>query len=114
MNDTHLNCSSCCGRVSRRDLLTRCGMGFTGLVLSTLFHRDGFAASEAAASEWRLPDGKPHFPPKAKSVIWIFFQGGMSHLETFDPKPALNRYGGKTIEETPYKHVLESPLIKKN
>jgi hypothetical protein len=88
-------------------------MGFTGLVLSALFHRDGLA-SEGTSSEWRPPDGKPHFPPKAKRVIWIFFQGGMSHLETFDPKPALNRYAGKSIAETPYQGVLDSPFIKKN
>ena len=42
------------------------------------------------------------FTPKAKNVIWLFMIGGTSHLESFDPKPALNRYGGKTIAETPY------------
>jgi len=60
------------------------------------------------------PDGKPHFTPKAKNVIWIFMQGGVSHVETFDPKPALNKYAGMTIGETPYRDVLTSPLVKKN
>src|SRR5581483_2059322 len=40
-----------------------------------------------------------------KSVIWLFMKGGASHMETFDPKPELSRYGGKTIGETPYKDV---------
>ena len=42
------------------------------------------------------PDGRPHFAPKAKNVIWLFMIGGTSHLESFDPKPALNKYAGKT------------------
>ena len=41
-------------------------------------------------------------PPKAKSVIWLFMNGGVSHLETFDPKPELTKYAGKTIAETPF------------
>ena len=52
--------------------------------------------------------------PKAKSVIWIFLIGGMSHVESFDPKPELNKHAGKTIEESPYKAMLDSPYLKKN
>jgi hypothetical protein len=51
---------------------------------------------------------------KAKSVIWIFLVGGMSQMESFDPKPELNKYAGKTIGESPYKATLESPYLKKN
>ena len=87
-------------------------MGFTGMVLGAMFQRDGFASTKSES--WAPPDGKPHFPPKAKSVIWIFLQGGLSHLESFDPKPALNRYAGKSISETPFKDALDSPLVKKN
>ena len=47
------------------------------------------------------------FARKAKSVIWIFLCGGVSHLESFDVKPALNKYAGKSIDETPYKDVLD-------
>src|SRR5688572_6991606 len=94
-----------CGQVNRRMFLSHYGMGFVGLVLGAMFQRDGLAAS---SSEWSPPDGKPHFPPKAKSVIWIFLQGGLSHLESFDPKPALNKYAGKSISETPHKDVLNS------
>src|SRR5213592_4634331 len=80
-----------CGRVRRRTFLADCGMGFTGLVLGAMLQRDGTPAARAD-EVWRPPDGKPHFPPRAKSVIWIFMQGGVSHVDTFDPKPALNKY----------------------
>ena len=51
---------------------------------------------------WSPPNGQPHFAPKAKSVIWLFMNGGVSHMESFDPKPMLNKYAGKTIAETPF------------
>ena len=40
---------------------------------------------------------KPHFPPRAKSVISLFMSGGVSHVDTFDPKPALNKYAGQPL-----------------
>ena len=52
--------------------------------------------------------------PKAKSVIWLFMVGGASQMETFDPKPELNKHAGKTIAESPYKATLDSPYLKKN
>jgi len=100
-----------CGRVGRRQLLTQTGMGFTGLVLGSMLHREALASEE---KPWSPPDGKPHFAPKAKSVIWIFLQGGVSHLESFDPKPELNKWAGRTIAETPHKGVLDSAFVKKN
>jgi hypothetical protein len=98
--------------VSRRSFLADTGMGFTGLALSAMLHRDGFGKDDAGA--WRPPDGKPHFKPKAKTVIWFFMIGGTSHMESFDPKPELNKYAGKTIGDSPYKATLESPFLKKN
>jgi Protein of unknown function (DUF1501) len=56
---------------------------------------------------WMPPDGQPHFPPKAKSVIWIFLCGGLSHVESFDVKPALNQYAGKSIDATPFASVVK-------
>ena len=73
-------------------------MGFTGLALSAMLFRD-----QASAANLSL---EPHSHPTAKRVIWIFLCGGVSHLESFDVKPELNKYAGKSIEETPYKHVL--------
>ncbi len=77
-------------------------MGFTGLVLGSMLQRDGILRADAHGSAaWLPPDGKPHFAPKAKSVIWLFMLGGVSHVESFDPKP-LNKYAGKSIDETPH------------
>lgn len=90
---------------SRRAFLSDIGMGFTGLALSALLHRDGFAKDNSPAL---------HFAPKAKNVIWLFMVGGASHVEGFDPKPMLNQYDGKTIAETPYKNILQSPHLKNN
>ena len=64
----------------------------------------------SARAGWKPPDGRPHFTPKAKNVIWLFMIGGTSHVESFDPKPALNRYAGKTIAETPFADVLKNKL----
>jgi hypothetical protein len=82
----------------RRTFLADLGMGFTGLALGAMLHRDGYANENG----WMPPDGKPHFPPKAKSVIWLFMNGGVSHMESFDPKPMITKFGGKTIAETPF------------
>src|SRR6266852_6333064 len=101
--------SSCCPGVTRRSFLMDTGMGFTGLALSAMLFRDGQARGESTVAP---PDGKPHFPPKAKSVIWIFLCGGVSHIESFDPKPDLNKYAGKSIEDTPYKDVLNPERLK--
>jgi hypothetical protein len=90
--------------IHRRTFLADLGLGFTGLALGAMLQRDGFASS---AQAWAPPDGKPHLTPRAKSVIWLFMNGGVSHLETFDPKPELNKYAGKTIAETPYKDVQD-------
>ena len=87
-----------CRRFPRRAFLADLGMGFTGLALGAMLHRDGVArAASDAVGAYRLPDGKPHFAPKAKSVIWLFMVGGTSQMESFDPKPALTKYAGKTI-----------------
>lgn len=63
-----------------------------------MLHRDGIGRDGVHS----VPDGRPHFAPKAKSVIWLFMNGGVSHMESFDPKPMLTKYGGKTIAETPF------------
>ncbi|MCI0534265.1 MAG: DUF1501 domain-containing protein, partial [Verrucomicrobiales bacterium] len=84
--------------LGRRAFLADLGMGFTGLALGAMLQRDCFGSDE----KWLPPTGHPHFTPKAKSVIWLFLNGGVSHLESFDPKPMVTKYAGKTIAETPF------------
>src|SRR5436190_24075858 len=100
--------SSACGRVHRRTFLADVGMGFTGLALGAMLQRDGFASD---AASWSPPNGLTHFAPKAKSVIWLFMISGVSHLESFDPKPALNKYAGTSIGDTPFKSVLDKKFL---
>lgn len=87
------------------------GMGFTGLVLGAMLAREGIARADAPA-EWLPPDGKPHFQPKAKSVVWLFMNGGVSQVESFDPKPELNKHAGKSIAESPFKDVQNPEKLK--
>jgi hypothetical protein len=106
MSKPHL----CSDRRSRRVFLSDTSMGLTGLALGALLPRKAGAESDI----WMAPDGKPHFQPKAKRVIWLFMLGGVSHVESFDPKPALNKYAGKQLSETPHKDVLSNPFVKEN
>ncbi len=88
----------------RRTFLADVGLGFTGMALAGLLQRD----ARGGVAGWAPPDGRPHFPPKAKSVIWLFMNGGVSHMESFDPKPEITKHAGKSIAETPYADV-QSP-----
>ena len=92
---------------TRRNFITDTGMGMTGMALSWMMFRDG----QAAETAWSPPEGKPHLPPRAKSVIWIFNIGGVSHMESFDPKPMLTKYGGISIDETPFAHITDKEKI---
>jgi hypothetical protein len=65
------------------------------------------------AGRWQPPDGQPHFEPKAKSVIWLFMRGGVSHVESFDHKPMLNKFAGKSINETKWRYVQDAERLKK-
>ena len=80
--------------LTRRDLLRRCGMGFAALGLAGLL--DSRPAPPSPMSRRSLPSRR-HFPAKAKRVIHIFANGGPSHVDTFDPKPALDKYAGKPL-----------------
>jgi len=101
--------------VPRRAFLSDMGMGFAGLALGATLHRDGAVrANSPTGPGWLPPDGRPHFAPKAKSVIWLFMVGGASHMETFDPKPELNKYAGKSIGDTPYKDALTKNYVNEN
>ena len=75
--------------INRRRFLQGTGLGFGGMALNTL-----------------LGSPRPAPKAKAKSVIWLFMRGGVSHMESFDPKPALNDHAGKSIPDSPYASVL--------
>jgi len=81
-------------RMSRRELLCRGGMGMGALMLADLM---GQAFADDAPTLNPLSPKKGHFPGKAKRVIHIFANGGPSHVDTFDPKPALERQSGKPL-----------------
>ena len=94
----------------RRTFLADVGMGFTGLALGAMLHQDGYSANPHQPNA--LPTGHPHFKPRAKNVIWVFLSGGYSQMETFDPKPALNKYAGRTYDNTEYPNPFKDPLFK--
>ncbi len=96
---------------NRRAFLADVGLGFTGLALGALLREDGVVRGEEHAVA-TPPDGQPHFAPRAKHVIWIFLSGGYSQMETFDPKPALNRYAGMSYDETAFPNPLQDPLFQ--
>jgi len=78
--------------MTRRDLLFQAGGGLSGLALAHLLARDRLLAESSP-----FAPKKPHFEPRAKRVISLFMSGGVSHLDTFDPKPALTKYAGQPL-----------------
>src|SRR5437867_786814 len=76
-----------CGRIARRRFLFQAGGGFFGAALGALWSEDGKIPNAALG---------PHFTPQAKSVIFLFMCGGVSHIDTFDPKD--NKYAGKLVD----------------
>jgi hypothetical protein len=108
-HEPHHHSHPCCGIstdiedyfLTRRQFLNRVGMGMGALSLATLLdptHLVGATSANAAALN-SLAARPPHFPGKAKSVIHIFAQGAPSHVDTWDPKPALSRMNGKSLSD---------------
>jgi hypothetical protein len=83
---------------SRREFLVRGGSGLGGLALGYLMAQDGVAAVKRPVNP--LEAKKPHHPPKAKSIIFLFMEGGPSHIDLFDPKPELEKLAGKPMPES--------------
>ena len=81
--------------ISRRDMLLQTGAGFGALALAGLLGDEAIAGIPSPLSA-----KKPPLPAKAKSVIFLFMEGGPSHLDTFDPKPALKKLAGKPLPES--------------
>jgi hypothetical protein len=82
---------------TRRQFLSKVGTGFGTLALAGLLQREGrLAANEGAINP--LAPRPSHFPGKAKAVIWLFMNGGPSHVDTWDYKPELNKQDGKELK----------------
>src|SRR5579864_5061936 len=82
--------------VSRRDFLRRAGGGFGSIALTALLAEEGLLAGTPVANA----PGSPHYAPRARRVIFLFMSGGPSHLETFDPKPELQRLHGQRLPDS--------------
>ena len=95
---THPNSSCCPGRlvrpISRRAMLAASANGFGALALAGLLADE----AKAAPSEKGLP--QPHFAPRARNVIFLFMDGGVSHVDSFDPKAELDKQDGKAFTES--------------
>jgi hypothetical protein len=87
---------------SRRELLSRSALGLGGVALAALQADESpLSGSEARSIATQpLAPRPPHFAARAKHVIQFFLNGGPSHVDTFDPKPALAKYAGKPLPET--------------
>ena len=102
--------------LSRRQLLARCGAGFGSLALADLLGRQGALAADARPSLNPLAAKPPHFPAKAKAVIWIFVNGGPSQVDTWDYKPELEKRHGQPLpnldKNTGFFTTQVGPLMK--
>jgi hypothetical protein len=113
-----------CGR-SRREFLWEVGSGFAGLALIDLLSRAGFFSKPAQAAEpagaaqpYLLSPKSPHFAARAKHVVFLYMNGAPSHVDTFDRKPALEKYHGSAYRGAtpvgsngrPIGHLMKSPF----
>src|SRR4030088_2933485 len=84
--------------LTRRQALQEAAVGFGAMAVNSMLQQEKlFAAESALAKErkYNLKPKQPHFPAKAKRVIFIYIGGGPSTIDMFDPKPALMKYDGK-------------------
>ncbi len=84
---------------SRRDFLRNAGSGLGAFALASMLDRDGLLPKANAATGIADPlaPKQPHFKPTAKSVIFLFMEGGPSHIDLFDPKPLLDKLAGQPM-----------------
>jgi hypothetical protein len=87
-------------RPTRREFLRSAGAGFGMIALTALLAEDGLLASDDHGDESPLAPKRPHHAPRARRVIFLFMAGGPSHLETFDPKPELQRLHGQRLPDS--------------
>lgn len=96
MTDLHRRSLAAAGYLDRREMLCKAGTGFGTLALAHLLGLNQSASAES---------GAPHHPATAKSVIFLFMEGGPSHIDTFDPKPQLEKLAGKPLPSS-FKPVI--------
>jgi len=84
--------------INRRNFLMQASGGLGAVALASMLAGDAFGADDKVPDP--LAPKKPHHKPRATSVIWLFMEGGPSHLDTFDPKPALDKLAGKPMPES--------------
>ena len=84
--------------ITRRQLLRGCGGGMGSIALSALLADQGLLSNSAIAEGNPFASKKQHFPVKAKSVIWLFMNGGPSQVDTWDYKPELEKHDGQELE----------------
>jgi hypothetical protein len=110
-------------QISRREVLRSIGGGLGGIALAAMLPEIGglslSAAEINAAATSRLPVGPltpkaPHFAAKAKQIIFLFMNGGPSHVDTFDPKPGLEKYDGQDPPEAMTKKVVRKGKLMKS
>src|SRR5690349_86539 len=100
---------------SRREFLERAGGGFGMVALCAMLQQQGLLAAPAEVNP--LAPRPAHFPAKAKHVIYLFMHGGPSHLDTFDPKPLLEKLNGQRLPESlqnlrlQFTNAAEAPLL---
>ncbi len=94
--------------MNRRKFLNSFAYGIGGFALYDLFLREGYAADINP-----LAPKQPHFPAKAKSVIFMFMEGGPSQMDLFDPKPGLQKWDGQSLPES-FTKDLQLAFIKKD
>jgi hypothetical protein len=99
-----------CGRfipapLSRREMLARCANGFGAVALAGLLGDRAFGASPASLGGSHFAAKPPHFDPKCRNVIFLYMDGGPSSVDTFDPKPLLEKEHGQ-----PFKLKMEPTL----
>jgi hypothetical protein len=117
MSSDDFSCKECGlhlrNAVTRRDVLVRAAHGFGAIALASLLDPPATASQRVNP----LAAKPPHFAPKAKSVIFLFMVGAPSHIDTFDPKPALEKYDGQLLPPS-YGTVIseftkgDTPLLK--
>jgi hypothetical protein len=93
-----------CGRydlvTNRRDFLKKAGAGFGMLALADLLEGSGLLAADTVGARVLDPMAPraPHYAPRAKSIIWLFMEGGPSAVDLFDPKPELTKRDGQRVD----------------